>query len=111
MQFAKELGIAATQVVLDPGIGFGKTVEHNLELLAGLADLRALGRPLLLGVSRKGFIGKILNRPLNQRLAGSLAAAAYCLAQRSVDLLRVHDVAESRDLVDLFSAIELSRVS
>jgi dihydropteroate synthase len=92
-------GIALEAIALDPGIGFGKTRDHNITLLARLAEFTALGRPICLGVSRKGFLGKLLDRPLEERLAGSLAAAAYGLAQNAVQILRVHDVAETRDLV------------
>jgi dihydropteroate synthase len=99
LQACRDLGIAASQVVLDPGIGFGKTKEHNLRLLAHLEELQRLGRPVCLGVSRKGFLGKMLNRPLHQRLASSLAAACYALVRGSAQLLRVHDVAETRDAV------------
>jgi dihydropteroate synthase len=100
-----DLGIARERIVVDPGIGFGKTARHNLELLARLDEFQALGRPLCLGVSRKGFLGKALQRPVQQRLAGSLAAAAYALSRGAVQVLRVHDVAETRDLVTVFQAI------
>jgi len=73
LQACVDVGIAASQVVLDPGIGFGKTTAHNLQLLAHLEELKRLGRPVCLGVSRKGFLGQVLGRPLEQRLAGSLA--------------------------------------
>jgi dihydropteroate synthase len=106
LQAAADLGIAGPQVVLDPGVGFGKTVEHNLRLLADLGQLGRLGRPVCLGVSRKGFLGKVLGRPKGERLAGSLAAACYALAGRSAHILRVHDVAETRDAVVLFSALQ-----
>jgi dihydropteroate synthase len=91
---AMDAGIAPETVILDPGIGFGKTLEHNLQLLRGLTILAALGQPLLVGVSRKAFIGKILDLEPDHRLEGSLAAtvaAALCGA----NLVRVHDVAES----------------
>jgi dihydropteroate synthase len=109
LQAVADLGIAGPQVVLDPGIGFGKTLEHNLELLAHLDRLRRLGRPVCLGVSRKGFLGRLLNRPLPERLAGSLAAACYALAFRSAQILRVHDVAPTRDAVTLFSTLDQLR--
>lgn len=105
LQACADVGIAATQVVLDPGIGFGKTVAHNLRLLARLADLRRLERPICLGVSRKGFLGKVLGRPLEQRLAGSLAAACYALVRQSAQIVRVHDVAGTRDVVRLLTAL------
>jgi dihydropteroate synthase len=106
LQAAAQLGIAGPQVVLDPGIGFGKTTEHNLGLLANLERLTRLGRPVCLGVSRKGFLGKVLGRPLGQRLAGSLAAVCYALARHTAHIVRVHDVAETRDAVALIGAID-----
>ncbi|HTU21822.1 MAG TPA: dihydropteroate synthase, partial [Gemmataceae bacterium] len=105
LQACINLGIAASQVVLDPGIGFGKTTEHNVQLLAHLAELQRLDRPVCLGVSRKGFLGKLLGRPMEQRLAASLAAACYALVRGSAQILRVHDVAETRDLVMLLQAL------
>ncbi len=99
-------GIGRERVAIDPGIGFGKTARHNLELLARLAEFQALGRPLCLGVSRKGFMGKLLDRPLEKRLAGSLAAVAFAQAHRAVQIVRVHDVPETRDVVTLIAAIQ-----
>lgn len=98
-------GIPPEAIAIDPGIGFGKTREHNMTLLSHLSKFRDLGRPLCLGVSRKGFLGKLLDRPLEERLAGSLAAAAYGLAQNAVQILRVHDVAETRDLVRVWEVL------
>ncbi len=108
LQACLDLGIAASQVVLDPGIGFGKTAEHNLRLLAHLEELQRLGRPVCLGVSRKGFLGKVLGRPLEQRLAGSLAAVCHALVRGTTQIVRVHDVAETRDAVVLLQALALS---
>lgn len=105
LQVLTNRGIAREQVVLDPGIGFGKALEHNLELLARLEAFQRLGRPVCLGVSRKGFLGKVLGRPVGQRLAGSLAAAAYAVCRRAAQVLRVHDVAETRDAVLVIEAI------
>jgi dihydropteroate synthase len=105
LQACRNLGIAASQVVLDPGIGFGKTTEHNLRLLARLEELQRLGRPVCLGVSRKGFLGTVLGRPLEQRLAGSLAAACYALVRSTAQIVRVHDVAQTRDVVMLLNRI------
>jgi dihydropteroate synthase len=105
LQATADLGIAESQVVLDPGIGFGKTVEHNLELLARLDRLGKLGRPVCLGVSRKGFLGRLLDRPVSDRLAGSLAVACHALARGSAQILRVHDVAPTRDAVAVFAAL------
>jgi dihydropteroate synthase len=105
LQAAEDVGIAGPQVVLDPGIGFGKTAEHNLRLLAHLEEVGRLGRPVCLGVSRKGFLGSLLGRPLEGRLAGSLAAACWALAHATAGVLRVHDVAATRDAVVLLGAL------
>jgi dihydropteroate synthase len=91
-------GIPPGAVVLDPGIGFGKTLEHNLALLAGMDRIAAAGRPVLVGVSRKSVVGGLTGRPVGDRLAGSLALAAY-LALRGAAILRVHDVKETCDVV------------
>jgi dihydropteroate synthase len=106
LQVLADSGIAREQTVLDPGIGFGKALEHNLELLARLERFLHLGRPVCLGVSRKGFIGQILERPVEQRLAGSLAAICYAQGRGAVQIVRVHDVRETRDAVTLIAAIE-----
>lgn len=99
-------GIAADNLCLDPGIGFGKTVDHNLEVLARLGLYHALGCPLLLGVSRKTFIGRLSrNEPPRQRLAGSLAVGLAGLDQ-GVQILRVHDVAETVQAVALWQAMK-----
>jgi len=90
---ARQAGIKDEHIILDPGIGFGKTVEQNLELLARLDEIRALGFPLLLGPSRKSFIGYTLNLPPDQRLEGTLAASVVGIL-RGADILRVHDVEE-----------------
>jgi dihydropteroate synthase len=87
-------GIAPEQVVLDVGIGFGKTLEHNLELLANLRSFTKLQRPLLLGVSRKSFIGKLLGAKANERLPASLACATLAVAS-GVQIIRTHDAAET----------------
>jgi dihydropteroate synthase len=105
LQAAADAGIAGEQVVLDPGFGFGKKTRHNLELMARLAEFQRLGRPVCLGVSRKGVFGKVLGRPLEQRLAGSLAAVCHALARDAAQIVRVHDVAETRDAVVLFDAL------
>jgi dihydropteroate synthase len=90
--------------MLDPGIGFGKTLDHNLQLLRGLPTLAALGRPLLVGVSRKGFIGRILNLDPTERLEGSLAAAAAAVLA-GANIVRVHDVRETLRAVRVADAI------
>ncbi len=111
MAFAVERGVAPEQICLDPGIGFGKTDEHNLALLNGISQLAALGRPVLIGASRKSFIGRITGREKPEdRLAGSLAVAAFSIL-RGAQILRVHDVKESCDtasLVDTLRGNELA---
>jgi len=91
---AMDAGISSEGIIIDPGIGFGKTLDHNLQLLRGLPVLAALGSPLLVGVSRKAFIGKILNLEPDQRLEGSLAAAVGAVLA-GANLVRVHDVGET----------------
>jgi dihydropteroate synthase len=98
-------GIARNRIAIDPGFGFGKTVEHNLDLLRGLLELAKLGLPVLAGWSRKSSLGKITGRDSQNRLAGSLAAALLAL-QRGARILRVHDVAETRDVIAVWEAME-----
>jgi dihydropteroate synthase len=99
------------RIVLDPGIGFGKKLAHNLELLAKLARFQALGRPVCLGVSRKGFLGRVVGRPAGELLAGGLAVACHALAHRAVQVLRVHDVAPTVDVVRMWQALEKPHAS
>lgn len=101
----EQLGIAGQRVALDPGFGFGKTFDHNLELLARLGELRQAGRPICFGVSRKGFLGQITGRPRDQRTVGSVALACDAMSQGAAHILRVHDVRETRDAVQLLAAI------
>jgi len=97
-------GVTADQVVLDVGIGFGKTMEHNLQLLANLRSFTTMARPLLMGVSRKSFIGKLLGADLTERLSASLAGA--CLAVESgAQIIRAHDVAETVQAVRMTEAL------
>jgi dihydropteroate synthase len=99
-----DCGIGREQIIVDPGIGFGKTVEHNLQLLAALRSFTKLERPLLLGVSRKGFIGRLLGVELPQRLPASLACA--CLGvEAGANIIRAHDVAETVQAVRMTEAI------
>jgi dihydropteroate synthase len=91
VSLAREAGISDDCLILDPGIGFGKKVEHNLELIDRLAEIRDLGFPVLLGPSRKSFIGYTLNLPADQRLEGTAAAIAVGIV-RGADIVRVHDV-------------------
>jgi dihydropteroate synthase len=97
-------GVARERVTIDPGFGFGKTVEHNVALLQGISRMRdALGLPVLAGLSRKSMIGAITGRPLEQRLAGSLGGALAAIAQ-GARIVRVHDVAETVDALRVWQA-------
>jgi dihydropteroate synthase len=91
LRIAGAAGIPEERVIVDPGIGFGKSVEHNLKLLRRQADFHALGRPLLLGFSRKAFLGAVLDLPPDERLEGTIAAAVLSV-ERGAHILRVHDV-------------------
>src|ERR1035441_2676338 len=97
-------GVAADQIAFDPGIGFGKTLEHNLQLLAGLRSFTKWRRPLLLGVSRKSFVEKLTGAKLNERLPASLACATLAIAS-GVQIIRTHDVAETVQAVRMAEAI------
>lgn len=99
-QYAQSQGIPREAIAVDPGIGFGKTVEHNLELLRRLPELVELGFPVLVGPSRKSFIGAVLGLPVGERLEGTLAACAVAVV-RGADILRVHDVRQVRRAADL----------
>ncbi len=101
---AESAGIASDRIWVDPGIGFGKTVEHNLEILANLDSFASLQKPILLGTSRKSFIGKILDLPVTERLEGSLATAVIGMV-KGARILRVHDVRETYRTVKLVSEI------
>lgn len=98
------VGIQKERLILDPGFGFGKTIEHNLRLLNNLDALHALGLPLLIGTSRKSMIDHVLHRPVDQRLAGSLATVAISVMQ-GAQIIRVHDVAETVDVVRMTEAV------
>jgi dihydropteroate synthase len=103
---AVEAGVAEERIVVDPGIGFGKTLAHNLELLAGIPALGSrLGRPVVVGVSRKGMIGALTGRDTAGRLAGSLAGALAAVA-RGAAVIRAHDVRETADALAVWAAIE-----
>lgn len=108
LEEAQAAGIEAERIVLDPGIGFGKSLAHNLALLHALDRLGALGRPLLVGVSRKSMLGRLTGRPVGERLAASLAAA-LAAAARGAMVLRVHDVRETVDALRVWQAIEAGR--
>ena len=101
---ALDAGIAQQNIIIDPGFGFGKTLQHNLLLLKSLPEFRKLGAPVLVGMSRKGMIGAILDKPADQRLYGSLSVAVMA-AMLGADILRVHDVAESVDALAMVRAL------
>lgn len=98
-------GIPAGHIIVDPGIGFGKRFRDNLVLINAIAELRTLGFPVLVGASRKRFLGELLNEGVNGRLAGNLAVAARCFAS-GVDIVRVHDVKETRQLFTVLDALD-----
>jgi dihydropteroate synthase len=104
IEFALSEGIDEARITIDPGIGFGKTVDHNLELLRRLGELRDLGRPVCVGTSRKSFIGKITGRSTDQRLGGTIASCVLAYAN-GAELLRVHDVGEVREGLTVAEAI------
>jgi dihydropteroate synthase len=97
-------GIAPHNIIVDPGFGFGKTLEHNLLLLKSLSEFRKLGAQILVGMSRKGMIGAVLDKPADQRLYGSLSVAVIA-AMQGADILRVHDVAETADALAMVRAL------
>lgn len=101
-------GIAAERIILDPGFGFAKNLQHNLSLFKHMQVLHGFARPLLVGVSRKSMIGQALGREVDQRLAGGLALAALAVTKGAC-ILRVHDVAETVDLVRMIAAVEAAQ--
>jgi len=103
----RQAGVADDQIVLDVGIGFGKTLAHNLGLLAALGRFTRHERPLLLGVSRKSFIGRLLGAGISNRLPGALACTMWAV-QTGCQIIRTHDVAATRDAVRMFEAIRAS---
>ena len=104
VELAIKAGIEETRIILDPGVGFGKTREHNLELINRLDEIRALGYPVLLGPSRKSFIGFTLDLPADQRMEGTAATVAIGIA-RGADIIRVHDVKEMARVAKMTDAI------
>ncbi len=99
-----QAGVARERILFDPGIGFGKTPEHNIDLLANVAALRGTGRPVLIGHSRKQFLKRLLGRPVEERLFGTLGVAV-AVAQQRADLIRVHDVGPTRDTLLAWRAV------
>ncbi len=104
LETALAAGVAEERIWLDPGIGFGKTLEHNLELLRRLGELRELGRPLLIGTSRKSFIGRIDGSEADARIGGTIASSVLAVAE-GAEILRVHDVAEVSQALVMARAI------
>lgn len=102
---AEQAGISSENIILDPGFGFGKTLEHNLRLLASLDQLQVLGHPLLVGMSRKSMLGQITDREVDERLPASLAAATIS-AMKGASVVRVHDVRETVDAVRVATAVK-----
>ncbi len=104
VQFALQAGIARTNIILDPGFGFGKLISHNLDLLKRLSAFTVLNYPLLVGLSRKGFIGTIVGKPVDDREWGTAAAIALAV-DRGAHIVRVHDVAMTIDVVTMAAAL------
>ena len=104
IKISKAAGILSDQIVIDPGIGFGKNQKHNLEILNKLEIFKGLGKPILIGVSRKSFIGNILKLPPEERLEGSLAASVIGVT-KGVSIVRTHDVKETRNAIKITEAI------
>ena len=104
VESATTAGVAEHRIWIDPGIGFGKTLEHNLELLRRLGELRSLGRPIIVGTSRKRFLGAITGREADERIGGSVASNVLALAN-GADAFRVHDVAEVKQALDVAEAL------
>jgi dihydropteroate synthase len=105
IEFCEQAGIDIERTIVDPGIGFGKTVLHNLEILRNLDQFKSLGRPIMIGVSRKSFMGKVLQLEPEERLEGSLASTVWCM-MKGASILRVHDVRETKRAVTMVEAIE-----
>jgi dihydropteroate synthase len=102
-------GLRREALVIDPGLGFGKRFQHSLQIMARLAEFQRLGLPVCLGASRKGFIGKIIGRGVDQSLSGSLAMVSAALSQKAAQIVRVHDVAATRDTVLIWDTIHQCR--
>ncbi|GJL65580.1 MAG: dihydropteroate synthase [Nitrospirales bacterium] len=104
---AVKAGIPEESILLDPGIGFGKTVDHNLTLVSHCTKLLDLGRPVLVGLSNKGFIGKIIGKPIGERMVGTIAAVAIAIFQ-GASIIRVHEVGVMRDAMNMAKALKES---
>lgn len=101
---AESAGVSPGKIMVDPGIGFGKTIDHNLEILGRLSELRALGKPVVIGVSRKAFIGKLTSMEADKRLEGSIAAAVLAVRE-GANIVRAHDVPETVKALKVAAAI------
>ncbi|RKY00227.1 dihydropteroate synthase, partial [Candidatus Poribacteria bacterium] len=101
---AVEGGVSPERIIIDPGIGFGKTVEHNLEIIRRLREFKSLGKPILIGTSRKSFIGHVLNLPVEERVEGTAATVAISIAN-GADIVRVHDVKQMKRVAAMTDAI------
>lgn len=110
LQLALKAGVEWSNIIVDPGVGFGKTVEQNLEIVRRLSELKSLGRPILLGTSRKSFIGLVLDLPVDQRLEGTAASIAIGIAN-GADMVRVHDIGQMVRVVRMSDAIIRGRSS
>jgi len=104
IKIAKRAGVDEDKIIIDPGIGFGKTVEHNLQIINKLDKFKKLGKPILIGVSRKSFIGKVLNLDVGKRLIGTACACALAIAN-GADIIRVHDICQMREVSRMADAV------
>lgn len=104
IQALLKAGVEPERIVLDPGVGFGKTADHNLQILSQIASFQSLGYPVLIGHSRKRFLSKLLGRSLEERLAGTIGVSV-ALANQGVEILRLHDIAANRDAIAAWQAI------
>jgi dihydropteroate synthase len=105
VHYLRDSGIGEDQIIVDPGIGFGKRYEDNLDILSRVREFKSLGYPVLIGPSRKSFIGHTLDLPIHERLEGSLAACALAL-EGGVNIVRVHDVKETKRFIDMYRSIK-----
>ena len=103
LQTLTNAGIPASRVVFDPGVGFGKTAQHNIQILSSIQRFQAIGRPVLIGHSRKGFLQKVIGRTVDERLFGTIGVSVS-LANQQTDIIRIHDVAANRDAITAFLA-------
>jgi dihydropteroate synthase len=103
LQMLTRAGIHTNRIVLDPGVGFGKTPQHNIQILSSIREFQKLGRPILIGHSRKRFLQKVIGRSVDERLFGTIGVSV-AVAQQGADIIRVHDVAANRDSITAFLA-------